>query len=89
MKTFPSDFRSELYCGLLRSSPRATRMHYFETIQKLHKSQHLFGFQLAEGAPILFEAGGKLSTGFPPEGLVELTGNKNLVNELKNHPMEK
>ena len=40
--------------------------------QKLPKCQHFFGFQLA-GAPVL-EAGGKPSTSFPPEGLVELTG---------------
>ena len=41
--------------------------------QKLHKCQHFFGFQLARAAPVL-EAGGKPSTWFPPEGLVELTG---------------
>ena len=35
--------------------------------------QHFFGFQLARAAPVLLEAGGKPSTWFPPEGLVELT----------------
>ena len=39
---------------------------------KLYKCQHFFGFQLARAAPVL-EAGGKPSTWFPPEGLVELT----------------
>ena len=40
--------------------------------QKLQICQHFFGFQLAGAAPVL-EAGGKPSTRFPPEGLVELT----------------
>ena len=39
---------------------------------KLYKGQHFFGFQLARAAPALLEAGGKPSTRFPPEGLVEL-----------------
>ena len=38
---------------------------------KLYKGQHFFKLQLARGAPVL-EAGGKPSTRFPPEGLVEL-----------------
>ena len=40
---------------------------------KLHKRQHFFGFQLGRVASVLLEAGGKRSTWFPPEGLVELT----------------
>ena len=47
-------------------------MHYFEKkTSKITQSQHFFGFQLARTAPVL-EAGGKPSTRFPPEGLVEL-----------------
>ena len=42
--------------------------------RKLQIVQHFFGFQLARAAPVLLEAGGKPSTWFPPEGLVELTG---------------
>ena len=46
-------------------------MHYFEKKhQKLEIVQHFFGFQLAGAAPVL-EAGGKPSTWFPPERLVE------------------
>ena len=41
--------------------------------QQLQIVQHFFGFQLAGAAPVLLEAGGKPSTWFPPEGLVELT----------------
>ena len=41
-------------------------------LQKLQIVQHFFGFQLA-GAALVLEAGGKPSTWFPPEGLVELT----------------
>ena len=40
-------------------------------LQKLYKCQHFLGLQLAGAAPVL-EAGGKPSTWFPPEGLVEL-----------------
>ena len=43
--------------------------------RKLQIVQHFFGFQLAGAAPVLLEAGGKPSTRFPPEGLVELTCN--------------
>ena len=39
---------------------------------KLYKCQHFVGVQLAGAAPVLLEAGGKPSTWFPPEGLVEL-----------------
>ena len=49
--------------------------HEFITSKKhaeLFKRQHFFGFQLARAAPVLLEAGGKLSTMFPPEGLEEL-----------------
>ena len=61
------------------------RTHYFEKKpQKLYKCQHFFGFQLARAAPVLLEAGGKPSTWFPPEGLVELTPNvKNF--RMKSH----
>ena len=49
-------------------------MHSFQKKpQKLQIVQHFFGFQLARAAPVLLEAGGKPSTWFPPEGLVELT----------------
>ena len=41
--------------------------------RKLQIVQHFFSFQLAGAAPVLLEAGGKPSTRFPPEGLVELT----------------
>ena len=61
-------------------------MYYFQkTPSKLQIVQHFFVFQLARAAPVLLfellpsdkllEAGGKPSTWFPPEELVELTGN--------------
>ena len=49
------------------------RITFKKKPRKLYKCQHFFGFQLARAAPVLLEAGGKPSTWFPPEGLVELT----------------
>ena len=73
MIIFPSITFYKLWLKNTKSRSRNERMHYFEKKpRKLYKCQHFFGFQLARAAPVL-EAGGKPSTWFPPEGLVELT----------------
>ena len=56
--------------------------------QKLQILQHFFGIQLARAAPVL-EAGGKPSTMFPPEGLVELTSRARNMKSLSDNSMMK